>query len=169
MFTLIISKYSDNIHESTDLRICEFKSIDKRDDLLSKALDPDFDMIFNFDTIEKAEDAFFTYQLNRSKEYTKIINKLIKTNILPFDVPKNCRWLFVHLDNVITPFPDIYRVSLNTLLLLMIKYKENIKIPKSKIVNELKNLNDVVVFHDDVLNNIPNLLVNDIENIFNLL
>ena len=169
MFTLIISKNSDNIHESTDLRICEFKNVDERDDILSKVLDSNFDMIFNFDTIEKAEDAFFTYQLNRTKEYTKIINKLIKDNILPSNAPKNCRWLFVCLDNVITPFPGIYRVSLNTFLLLMIKYKENIKIPKSKIVDELKNLNDVIVFCDEVLNNIPNLLVNDIENIFNLI
>lgn len=169
MFTFIISKYSDNIHESTDLRICEFKTLDERDNILLEALDPEVDTIFNFDTMINAENAFIAYQLNRTKEYTKIINRLIKNNALPSKARKNCRSLFVDLDDVITPFPGIYVISLNILLLLIINYQENIKLPSSKTVNELKILNNVVVFHNHVLNKIPNLLVNDIENVLDLL
>lgn len=169
MFTLIISKYSNNIHESTDLRICEFTSIDERDDVLSKTLDSNFDTIYNFNTMIEAQKAFHDYQLERTKEYSKIIRKIIQNNKLPSKSPKNCRCLFVYIDNIITPFPGIYRISLNTLILLVTKYENNIKIPEIKIIDNLNNLNDVVVFHNDVLVNIPNLLVNDIENILNLL
>ena len=169
MFTLIISRYNDNIHESDDLRICEFKSYEERDNILLQELDPYIDIVFNFDSMIDAENTCFKYRLNRTKEYTKIMRNLFKINKLPINIPENCRSLFVHLDDVITPFPGIYRISLNILLLLTVNYKQNIKLPTSKTVKDIQNLNEVIIYHNDVLNKIPNLLNNDINNIFNMI
>jgi len=161
MFALLVTS-GENVHEGVlvqtlDLRYPEGVLREMSNINVART------QIAMFRTQEEAHRALCNSKLELAKQYTGMIKQG-----LPSPVPSKCRSLFAYVGRIITPFPGIYYMSLDTYYILKTNYDSDIK-----LAEDVKSItipyNDVIVFHDDVYGKCKTLLVNDIVNMFSML